>query len=202
MTGVTDDEQPWMPEPAPTDPAAAGDISSTIAFAGPAGRANINRAPQDRVSGVIYKRAANIRRVRYALVDVEAGNEEPVTAPEYQGAGEAYVRWVFSEQPGSEEALLDQHAFRYFQDVELLPGASTGERAHAGWDTVLYVIAGEGGLLHRPSTGSPNIARPLRPFDAVLIREQELFRITNGSDAAPLRLIILGLAPSGAARRS
>jgi hypothetical protein len=202
MTGSSDDERPWMPEPVLADASSSADISSTGAFEGPEGRANVNRAPHDWVSGVAFKRAANVRRVRYTLRGEDVQHGAAPAVPEYQGTGMADVRWVFSEQPGSEEDLLAQHTFRYFQDVEFLPGASTEQRSFSEWDTVLYVIEGEGRLLHRPSAGSPNFVRPLRPFDAVLIRQRELFAIANASDTASLRLIILGLtSPETASRR-
>ena len=137
MTGPTDDERPWMPEPVVADASASSDISSTGAFAGPEGRANINRAPHDWVSGVAFKRAANVRRVRYTLGGKDAEPSASPAMPDYQGAGEADVRWIFSEQPGSQENLLAQHTFRYFQDVEFLPGASTEQRAFSEWDTVI-----------------------------------------------------------------
>jgi hypothetical protein len=201
MANTTDDEQPWMPEPVLADASVSTDISTTEAFAGHDGHANINRAPHDRISGVVFKRAANIRRVRYALGGDATEHATPSVAPEYQGTGKADVSWLFSEQPGSQEALLDGHTFRYLQDVELLPGASTEQSAHPERDTVLYIIAGEGRLLHRPSSGSPNLVRPLRPFDAVLIRGAELFGIANASDTESMRLLILALAPRDVAPR-
>ncbi len=200
MTDVTDDERTWMPDPVSAEGEGATDISTTSTFAGAEGWANVNRAPHDRVSGVIFKRAANIRRVRYTLSDSEVSCQTSDTGLECPGQGEADVSWIFSEQPGSEEGILAGHTFRYFQDVELLPGASTEQIEYAEWDAVLYVVAGEGRLLHRPSSGSPNIVRPLRSSDAALIRGGELFAIANASDTARLRLIILGLVPSVAPR--
>jgi hypothetical protein len=195
MTDMTDDERPWMPQPRVPDTSASTDISTTAAFAGPDGWANVNRAPHDRVSGVIFKRGANVRLVRYALGGEAVERATPAGVPEYTGTGEADVRWVFSEQSGSQENVLGAHAFRYFQDVELLPGAATEQSSSPEQDTLLYVISGEGRLLHRPSLGSPSFVRPLRPFDAVVIRSKEWFAIANVSDSAPLRLTILGLTP-------
>ena len=47
-----DREQPWEPSPIPAEDFHQDDDW-----------VNINRAPHDEVSGVIYKRAANIKRV-------------------------------------------------------------------------------------------------------------------------------------------
>ncbi len=169
-------EKPWEPAPLP-----AGQ------FHRPGRWANINRAPYDRLSGVIYKRAMNIKRVRY-----EPANPAPTMPAPWQGEGVAVVRWLFSEQPGTEEGLLDGTTFEFLHDTRLAPGASTGQHAHAGTDEVLYVIAGEGRLYHRPDESSPVVARPLRPGDAVLIRGGELHSVANTGEAE-LHLMILGL---------
>lgn len=186
MTKPTDNEQPEILEP----------ISSN-AFTQPEGWANINRTPYDEVSGVIYKRAVNIKCVRYTMMPT---GTEPLCA-EHTGKGEQDVRWVFSEQPGTEEGILASHTFRLLQDTELLPGAASQETAQSEQDTILYVLSGKGQLLHRPSPGSPNIVRPLRPFDAVLIRAKERFSIINTSETTPLRMIMLGLTPPEQAPR-
>ncbi len=174
---VADDEQPWEPEPI-----------SQEAFLGPEGWSNINRAPLDRVSGVIYKRAAHIKRVRYTPLA-----PSPEAAPPWQGQGEAVVRWLFSEEPGTEEGILQGRCFQCLLDVALLPGAATGQQAHAGQDSILYVLEGQGRLYHRPSASSPVVARPLRRGDAVLISGDELYSVENLDDAALLRMIVLRL---------
>ncbi|MGC9399527.1 MAG: cupin domain-containing protein [Anaerolineae bacterium] len=166
-----DHERPWEPEPIPAEAFDQGD-----------GWVNINRAPYDEISGVIYKRAANVKRVAYTPPDQSTSR---------QGAGRAVVRWLFSEQPGTEEGLLAGATFTYLHDVTLDPTASTGMAAHAE-QRILYVIAGDGMLHHRPNDGSPIVTRPLRPGDAALIRAGEHHRIANVSEKV-LRLLILGL---------
>lgn len=171
-----DREHPWEPNPIPAE-----DFHHGKAWT------NINRAPYDEVSGVIYKRAANIKRVAHTPLNPALDLPESL-----QGNGAAVVRWLFSEHSGTEEGLLEAATFAYLQDVALEPAASTGMKAQSE-DRILYVIRGHGELHHRPDDGSPMVARPLRPGDAVLIRAGEHHRIANVSEET-LRLLVLGLA--------
>jgi mannose-6-phosphate isomerase-like protein (cupin superfamily) len=171
------EEAPWEPAPIPEE-----------AFLGEDGWININRAPLDRVSGVIYKRAANIKRVCYEPV-----NPAPEMLASWQGEGAGVVRWLFSEVPGMEEGLLAGRTFAFMQDLRLASGASTGHRAHPDYDTLLYVVGGRGMIYHRSSTGSPVVARPLRPGDVVLVEATELYSLAHTGAAEPLRLIVVGL---------
>jgi quercetin dioxygenase-like cupin family protein len=144
--------------------------------------ANINRAPYDEVAGVTYKRSAHIKRVRYPA---------------------AVARWLFSEQPGTEEHLLTGATFEFLHDTTLAPGTSTEEHAHPATAEIVYVISGTGMLYHRPNESSPFFARPLCPGDAALIRGGTYHRYANegtpaddteDAEATPaLRLLILGL---------
>ncbi len=169
-------EHPWEPTPIPAE-----------TFHRPDRHANINRAPYDRLSGVIYKRAANIKRVQYTPAD-----PAPQAPPPWQGQGATIVRWLFSEQPGTAEFLLSGARFEFLHDTSLAPGASTGQQAHPAVDEIFYVIAGHGMLHHRPNYGSPVIARPLHPGDAVLVRGGEYHSLANDG-TEPLRLLVLGL---------
>ena len=168
-------ESPWEPAAIP------GEKFHAEAWA------NINRAPHDAVSGVIYKRAMNVKRVRY-----EPADPAPEMAEPFEGHGAAVVRWLFSEQPGTEEGLLEGASFAFLHDTTFAPGAGSGMQAHPA-DEIFYVIAGEGFLHHHPAPGSPVITRPLRPGDALLVRGGEYHRILNGSEEEGLRLIVLGL---------
>ncbi len=170
------DERPWEPAPIPAE-----------TFHHPGQQANINRAPYDQVSGVIYKRAANIKRVQYTPADAAPEAPEP-----WQGHGATIVRWLFSEQAGTAEQLLRGAQFEFLHDTTISPGAATGQRAHAEVDEIFYVIAGNGTLYHRPHYGSPVIARPLRPGDAVLVRGGEYHNVANDGESG-LRLLVLGL---------
>ncbi|MCJ7549842.1 MAG: cupin domain-containing protein [Anaerolineae bacterium] len=188
---MTDDEQLWEPVPVPE-----------TQFWGEDGRANINRAPIDHVSGVIYKRSGSIKRVLHQPADPAAHTpaDTPARGPHWGAAipevshGDAIVRWLFSEQPGTAEGLLAGRSFRFLQELALAPESATGHCDHVDRDTVLYVIAGCGVLYHRPSTGSPSVARPLRSGDAVLITAGELHSVCNESETEALRLIVLGLS--------
>jgi mannose-6-phosphate isomerase-like protein (cupin superfamily) len=175
MNEATQDER-WEPEPLPAEE-----------FHEEGEWANVNRAPYDEVSGVIYKRAANVKRVRYEPADPAPEMPEP-----FRGRGATVVRWLFSEQPGTEEGLLEGATFEFLHDTTLAAGASTGMQAHPGLDELFYVISGVGELHHRPTPGSPVVVRPLRPGDAALVRGGEYHRVANGSDGA-LRLMVLGL---------
>ena len=168
-------EQPWEPEPLPAEEFHTEEW------------ANINRAPYDEVSGVVYKRAANVKRVRYTPADPAPELPEP-----FQGEGDTIVRWLFSEQQGTEEELLAGATFKFLHDTVLEPGAATGMQAHPA-DEIFYILSGEGLLHHRPTLGSPVITRPLRPGDAVLVRGGEYHRVANPSAEEGLRLIALGL---------
>ena len=204
---------------APGDDLSAGDMPSCLLDPVPAERfhgegddlpgeqwANINRAPHDRVSGVVYKRAAHIKAVRYDLatapphptpctrVEGNRANEPSGSSP---GQGNADIRWLFSEVAGTEEGLLRGRTFGYLQDLALEPGASTPETAQAERDTVIYVVAGRGELAHRPTTGSPRVVRPLRPGDAALIEAGELYSLSNAGIGPSMRLMILGLRVRG-----
>jgi len=188
---VTDDEQLWGPSPV-----------SEAEFWGEDGRANINRAPLDHVSGVIYKRSTSIKRVLQQPADpvVHVPADTLPREPHWGAAipkvghGEAVVRWLFSEQPGTAEGLLAGRSFCFLQELALAPESETGHSDHVDRDTVLYVIAGCGVLYHRRSTGSPSVARPLRSGDAVLITAGELYSVCNESESESLRLIVLGLS--------
>lgn len=170
-----DRKQPWEPPPIPAEAFHQGDEWS-----------NINRAPYDQVSGVIYKRAASIKRVAHAPLD-----PEPDAPPAVKGRGETVIRWLFSEQAGTEEGLLTGAAFAFLHDVTLAPEASTGMTARPE-EQLLYVIEGRGQLQHQPDAGSPIVTRPLRPGDAALIHAGERHRLVNVLDAN-LRLLVLGL---------
>jgi len=170
------DEQPWEPQPV-----------SAADFHRPGAPANINRAPYDQISGVLYKRAPHIQRVAYEPADAAPELPDP-----WQGHGRAVVRWLFSEQLGTAEHLLDGAMFEFLHDTTLASGAATGQRAHADVDEIFYVMAGYGTFYHRPNTGSPAVARPLRPGDAILVRGGEYHNVANdGSEE--LRLLVLGL---------
>ncbi|HNT74648.1 MAG TPA: cupin domain-containing protein [Anaerolineae bacterium] len=165
----------WEPEPIP-----AAD------FYRPGEWANINRAPYDQVSGVTYKRAAHIKRV---MITPDAASEAPAL---WQARGTTVVRWLFSELAGTEEHLLAEATFAFLHDVRLLPGAATPQSDHPGEMHVLYGVAGCGMVCHRSQPGSPVLARPLRPGDAVLIRGTEYYNIVN-EGVEEVRLIVLGL---------
>lgn len=170
-------ETPWEPPPLPAEE-----------FHRCGEPTNINRAPYDVVSGVLFKRAAHIQRVRYT-----PAAPAPELPPPWQGHGETIVRWLFSEEEGSAEGLLEGASFVFLHDTTLTPGAATGMQAHPELDEILYVISGVGQLHHRPTAGSPVLARVLRPGDAALIRAGEYHRVENTAPEAELRLLVLGL---------
>ena len=164
------------------------------------GRANINGAPYDRVAGVLYKRKAHIKRICYQPLDPAPDilpTRDILPAPEvsqgFQGEGSAVVRWLFSEWADTAEHLLEGRRFAFLQDVQLSPGARTGQRRTEGVDTILVVLSGEGQLWHRPERGAPMIVRPLRPGDAALIEGTSYYSVVNVDAQRPLRFLRLGL---------
>ena len=173
------EETPWEPEPIPAE-----------VFHQDA-QTNINRAPYDQAFGVTYKRAAHIKRVRYTPAEPAPEMPEP-----WQGSGDAVVRWLFSELSGTAEHLLEGKTFAFLHDLSLSPGASTGQKAKPGLDKIYYVVSGAGQLYHRPTDGSPVIARVLRPGDAALVHGDELHNVANDATEGDLRLIVLGLRGS------
>jgi quercetin dioxygenase-like cupin family protein len=175
MTEQRDDATPWEP-----DPISAEDFHQDDSWA------NVNRAPYDEVGGVLFKRAANIKRVRYS-----PANPAPEMPEAFQGSGDTVVRWLFSELSGTAEGLLDGATFAYLHDVTIDPDAAAGMQP-ADVETILYVITGEGVLHHRPTPGSPVLTRPLRPGDAALVHAGEYHRVAADAGEA-LRLIVLGL---------
>ena len=181
-TSALVEETPWEPEPIDAEVFHQSDHT------------NINRAPYDQVFGVTYKRAAHVKRVRYSPADPAPEMPEP-----WQGRGDAVVRWLFSELPGTAEHLLEGATFAFLHDLTLPPGASTGQQATCGLDKIFYVIDGAGRLYHRPTGGSPVIARVLRPGDAALVRGGEYHNVANEAETGDLRLIVLGLRKAGAA---
>lgn len=164
-------DQPWKPAPIPAED-----------FHQPGAWANINRAPHDQIAGVIYKRAMNIKAVQYDKGQEAGGKGQ-----------EMVVRWLFSELSGTEENLLADAPFAFLHDVRLTPGATSGEPIAEAQDRIYYVVAGEGMLYHRPTPGSPIVARPLRPGDACLVRAGAYHHLENKSEEATLRLIVVGL---------
>ncbi len=181
------DTSPWLPDPVPA-----------VRFHAESPRVNINRAPHDRVSGVVYKRAAHIKTVRYDLTSESPQQLSlPLTPNDAEtgvsGSGFVDIRWLFSELDGLDEGLLKGRSFSYLQECILAPGAATAEATHADLATVICVLEGYGELAYRPSTGSPILVRTLRSGDAALIGANELVRLVNRSPDAPLRLVILGL---------
>ncbi|MBN2394215.1 MAG: cupin domain-containing protein [Anaerolineae bacterium] len=170
------EETPWEPEPVPAE-VFHQDTP-----------ANINRAPYDQAFGVTYKRAAHIKRVRYTPAEPAPEMPEP-----WQGNGDSVVRWLFSEIPGTAEHLLEGETFAFLHDLTLSSGASTGQQANPGLDKIYYVVSGTGRLYHRPTDGSPVIARVLRPGDAALVRGDEVHNVANDGAESDLRLIVLGL---------
>ena len=170
------EETPWEPEPIPAEGFHQDDP------------ANINRAPYDQAFGVTYKRAAHIKRVRYTPAEPAPQMPEP-----WQGNGDTVVRWLFSELSSTAEHLLEGETFAFLHDLTLSPGASTGQKASPGLDKIYYVVSGTGRLYHRPTDGSPVIARVLRPGDAALVRGNELHNVANDEAESDLRLIVLGL---------
>ncbi|MBN1247901.1 MAG: cupin domain-containing protein [Anaerolineae bacterium] len=177
-----DDEQPWEPAPLPES-----------AFITEAGWTNINRAPYDRIAGVLYKRAMAIKSVSYAPLD-----PAPELPEMWRGHGETVVRWLFSEEPGTAEGLLQQSEFRALQSLRLAPGAATGQRRHPGRDTILFVIAGRGTLSHRASLGVPVVQRPLREGDVVLIAGDERYSLANDDALSALYVLALHLGTPAA----
>ncbi|HEY89539.1 MAG TPA: cupin domain-containing protein [Thermoflexia bacterium] len=177
MSNQNPQDVPWAPDPLPSEK-----------FHREAKWSNINRAPHDEVSGVIYKRAAHIKPVRYQ----PAAPAPEMPAP-FQGNGETVVRWLFSEQPGTEEDLLAAANFVYLHASTLEPGAAEGMQIYAE-SRLLYVIAGAGELQHHPTPGSPVIVRPLHPGDAALVRAGEYHRVCNTSEDDVLRLMVVGLS--------
>jgi mannose-6-phosphate isomerase-like protein (cupin superfamily) len=170
------EETPWEPEP------ILAEVFHQDA------QANVNRAPYDQAFGVIYKCAAHIKRVRYTPAEPAPEMPEP-----WQGSGDAVVHWLFSELPGTAEHLLEGTTFAFLHDLTLPLGASTGQRANPGLDKIYYVVSGTGRFYHRPTPGSPVIARVLRPGDAALVRGDEVHNVANEAEAGDLRLIVLGL---------
>lgn len=171
------DDKPWEPPAIPAEQ-----------FHLPDNWVNINRAPHDVISGVIYKQALNIKNVRYEPLD--AAPEMPEL---WQGHGGAIVRWLFSEISGTEENILTGAEFLFLQDITLDPGASSGQMRHSGEVRILTTISGEGILYHRACLGCPVVARPLRVGDSALVQDGELYNIANHLEGIPFRALMVGL---------
>jgi len=171
---MNNDNTPWEPPAIPAQDFYRDDA-----------HVNINRAPYDQVSGVIFKRAMNIKRVAHT-----AHVADPVTS--WHAQGTAIIRWLFSEHTTTAEGLLTGATFAFLHDMRLPSGTQTEQRAHPGETHLLYTVGGSGWLYHRPTAGSPNLTRPLRAGDAALIRGTELYSLANASED-DLVLFIVGL---------
>jgi hypothetical protein len=174
------EDKPWEPAPIPAEE-----------FHQPGQQANINRAPYDVISGVIYKRAANIKRVRYDPLDAA-----PDAVESWQGSGAAVVRWLFSESGDTAEDIIAGADFLFLQDITLEPGASSGQQQHENELRILYAISGAGLLYHRACLGCPVVSRPLRVGDTALIQGSEYYSVANHDDNLPFRFFLVALSQS------
>jgi hypothetical protein len=132
---------------------------SAESFHSAEGWANINRAPYDQVSGVLYKR---LPLSSGCATNRRSCAEMPVP---FQGNGAAVVRWLFSEQPGTEERLLEGRSFAFLHDLTLEPGAATGMQAQEA-RIPCSTSRGEGRLHHCPrpeAQSSPACCAPETP---------------------------------------
>ncbi|MDF1513928.1 MAG: cupin domain-containing protein [Anaerolineae bacterium] len=172
-----EDEKPWQSPPIP-----AGEFHT------PGKWTNINRAPYDIISGVLYKQAINSKCVEYQPLDPTPDMPDP-----WKGSGKTSIRWLFSEMDGTEEHILNGTEFIALLDTKIKPNASSGHRRHTGEVHILYTISGQGTLYHRACSGCPVISRPLRTGDAAVVQGTELYSIENHDEHLDFRLLILKL---------
>jgi mannose-6-phosphate isomerase-like protein (cupin superfamily) len=133
----------------------------------------------------VVKRAEQMAHVAYCPAHPNANFEGAEG-----GVGTTYVRWIFSEEPGTAEGLL-RSGITLVHDTTLPPGASVGLHGHVT-EEILYVIEGTANL--KILRGEREIEVVLREGDAQLTRAGEAHTIHNTGNA-DLRFLVIGAVP-------
>lgn len=133
----------------------------------------------------IVKRAEHMARVAYTPAHPNAKREGPEA-----GQGTTYVRWVFSEEPGTAEGLI-RSGIAFVHDTVLPPGSSVGLHGHYA-EEIYYIL--EGVCTMRLYKGDREIEIRLRAGDAQLTRPGETHCVLNDG-TQDLRFVVVGATP-------
>jgi quercetin dioxygenase-like cupin family protein len=88
------------------------------------------------LGAAVNKKAEHMARVVY-----EPAHPNPAATGMWQGQGRDYATWIFSEEPGLNERLLES-GLELLMDVTLEAGASVGYHVHRRTEEIYYLLAG------------------------------------------------------------
>lgn len=97
--------------------------------------------PGARVYAGALGQAVNKKAAHMAKVVYEPAHPNEKAEGMWRGQGRDFATWVFSEEPGLNERLLES-GLELIMDVTLEPGASVGYHVHRRTEEVYYLLAG------------------------------------------------------------
>ena len=98
----------------------------------------------------------------------------------WQVVGRRFVRWLFSEQAGTEEDLLVGATFAFLHDLTLTPGFVTARRPIPAWTSSTDRDERcRGCSTIAPPTAAPSLRGLCVLGDAALVRGGEYHNIAN-----------------------
>ena len=135
--------------------------------------------------------AVNKRSECMAHVVYEPAHENPSEQGLLRGAGKDFATWVFCEERGKAEGLL-QSGIELVIDARLEPGAAVGMHVHAETEELYYLLEGALEMTTRAPDGREH-EEALRPGDAHLVKRGQ----SHGGVAGPqgARFLVVAARP-------
>jgi quercetin dioxygenase-like cupin family protein len=138
--------------------------------------------PDAKVYAGILGTAVNKKAEHMAKVVYEPAHLNAKAEGMWRGQGKDFATWVFSEEPGLTEKLLES-GLELLMDVTLEPGASVGYHVHRRTEEVYYLLAGS--LTVATVIGDGNVhTETLQAGDAHLVRRGQGHSCEAGSEGA------------------
>jgi quercetin dioxygenase-like cupin family protein len=124
--------------------------------------------PGARIYGGALGTAVNKKAEHMARVVYEPAHPNLAAEGMWRGAGRDFATWVFTEEPGLNERLLES-GLELLMDVTLEPGASVGYHVHRRTEEIYYLLAGSLTVATVAADGSVH-TETLQTGDAHLVR--------------------------------